>query len=93
MERPFVQILTELQNINQRLDRIESEQQVMKQEIQQLKQDIQEIKQEQQQIKQAVFETNEHVKRLEGIQVNQQRIIELLSARSIQQEAELKRII
>lgn len=54
--------------------------------------ELKEIKQEQSQIKQAVFETNDSVKRLESIQESQNRIIELLSARSIQQEAELKRI-
>ena len=44
------------------------------------------MEQEQQLIKQAVLEKNDHVKRLEGIQESQHRIIELLSARSIQQE-------
>ncbi|MBX0320139.1 hypothetical protein [Shouchella clausii] len=53
---------------------------------------IDKIETEQQQIKQAVMETNQSVKHLEQIQSDQQRIIELLSARSIQQEAELKRI-
>ncbi|WNR44681.1 hypothetical protein [Paenibacillus roseipurpureus] len=47
---------------------------------------------EQSQIKQAVLETNEIVKRLEVVQENQHRIIELLSARSIEQEAKLKKI-
>jgi hypothetical protein len=35
---------------------------------------------------------NESVKRLEAIQEQQHRIIEMLSARSIEQEAALKRI-
>ena len=48
---------------------------------------------EQGQIKQAVLETNEIVKRLEVVQEQQHRIIELLSARSIEQEAKLKKII
>lgn len=48
---------------------------------------------EQSQIKQAVLETNEIVKRLEVVQEQQHRIIELLSARSIEQEAKLKKII
>ncbi|AMA74330.1 MULTISPECIES: hypothetical protein [Aneurinibacillus] len=43
-------------------------------------------------IKRAFLDTSDSVKRLEEIQDSQQRIIELLSARSIQQEAELKRI-
>ena len=46
---------------------------------------------EQAQIKQAVLETNETVKRMEVIQEQQHRIIELLSARSIEQEAKIKR--
>ncbi|MDQ0902957.1 hypothetical protein [Paenibacillus sp. V4I7] len=45
---------------------------------------------EQAQIKQAVLETNETVKRMELIQEQQHSIIELLSARSIEQEAKLK---
>ncbi|MDQ0918566.1 hypothetical protein [Paenibacillus sp. V4I5] len=45
---------------------------------------------EQAQIKQAVLETNETVKRMELIQEQQHTIIELLSARSIEQEAKLK---
>lgn len=48
---------------------------------------------EQTQIKQAVLETNETVKRIEVIQEQQHRIIELLSARSIEQEAKIKRIL
>jgi uncharacterized protein (UPF0335 family) len=48
------------------------------------------IELEQAQIKQAVLETNETVKRMELIQEQQHTIIELLSARSIEQEAKLK---
>ena len=48
---------------------------------------------EQAQIKQAVLETNETVKRMEVIQEQQHRIIELLSARSIEHEAKIKRIL
>lgn len=47
---------------------------------------------EQTQIKQAVLETNETVKRMEVIQEQQHTIIDLLSARSIEQEAKLKYI-
>ena len=61
-------------------------------EMKKYNQQLDRMEQEQQLIKQAVLETNDHVKRLEGIQESQHRIIELLSARSIQQEAELKRI-
>ncbi|MFF2178549.1 hypothetical protein ACFVT8_19145 [Lysinibacillus sp. NPDC058147] len=47
---------------------------------------------EQQQIKRAVLEANQKVKRLAVIQESQHRIIELLLARLIQHEDELKRI-
>ncbi|KYD23906.1 hypothetical protein B4113_3271 [Geobacillus sp. B4113_201601] len=43
-------------------------------------------------IKRAVLDTSDSIKRLEEIQESQQHIIDLLSVRSIQQEAELKRI-
>jgi len=47
---------------------------------------------EQQQIKQAVLETNAAVKRLEERIEQHESILDLLSKRSIQQEAELKRM-
>ncbi|MNJ05789.1 hypothetical protein D3C73_1673540 [compost metagenome] len=47
---------------------------------------------EQELIKRAVLETNERLINVESILENQHRIIELLSARSIEQEAQLKRI-
>lgn len=43
-------------------------------------------------IKVAVFETNGTVKRIEATQEHHERILDLLSRRSIEQEAELKRI-
>lgn len=99
-------IKNEQQQLIDKVNTIENEQQIMKAEQQQLidkvstieneqrimKAEQQIIKIEQQQIKQAVMETNESVKRLEAIQESQHRIIDLLSARSIQHEAELKRI-
>ncbi|MDU0205679.1 MULTISPECIES: hypothetical protein [Paenibacillus] len=48
---------------------------------------------EQTQVKQAVLETNATVKRIELIQEQQHSIIELLSARSIEHEAKIKRIL
>lgn len=92
-------IRAELVPVNERLERIETEQQGMKQELQEIKeeqqemkQDLLEMKQDQVLIKRAVLETNDRLKNVETILENQHRIIELLSARSIQQEAELKRI-
>lgn len=71
----------------------------MKQEMHTVKQAVIEthelvtaIQDEQQTMKQAVMETNQAVQRLESIQEQQHRIIEMLSVRSIEQEAELRRI-
>lgn len=50
------------------------------------------IEEDQHLIKRAVLDTNERVMRMESVLENQHRIIELLSTRSIQQEADLKRI-
>ncbi|GAC41685.1 hypothetical protein [Paenibacillus popilliae] len=77
-EQLLQQILTELKSTNQRLDRMET--------------DMKDMKAEQQLIKRAVMETNESVKRLETIQEQQHRIIEVLSVRSIEQEAAIKSI-
>lgn len=78
-------IREELKPVNEQLQELRTEQQA-------IKQDIQEIKEDQHLIKSAVLDTNERVMNMESILENQHRIIELLSARSIQQEAELKRI-
>ncbi|QDQ01325.1 hypothetical protein FOH38_13115 [Lysinibacillus fusiformis] len=85
MEKALTQILGELQQINQHISNIE-------QRLDSVENRLVTLETEQQQIKQAVLETNEKVNRLEAIQESQHRIIELLSARSIQHEAELKRI-
>ena len=85
-------IREELEPVNERLERIETEQTSLKQDVQTLKQDVQLVKQDQELIKRAVLDTNERVIRMESILENQHRIIELLSARSIEQEALIKRI-
>lgn len=92
-------LTNEQQQTKQAVGALTNEQQQMKQAIdglteeqQQMKQAIDGLAEEQQQIKRAVMETNESVKRLESIQNSQHRIIELLSTRSIEQEAEIKRI-
>jgi uncharacterized coiled-coil protein SlyX len=51
-----------------------------------MKQDIAEIKQ-------AVLETNERVVRIEATLDKQEQVIDVLAARSIRQEAELKKVI
>lgn len=72
-------VIVRLDRIDSRLDGIDSR--------------LDRLELEQTQIKQAVLETNETVKRIEVIQEQQHRIIELLSARSIEQEAKIKRIL
>lgn len=72
-------IQAELKPMNDRLDRFETIQQDIKSDIELIKQDVHEIKEDQHLIKKAVLE-------------NQHRIIELLSARSIEQEAHIKLI-
>lgn len=79
------EVLSELKKINQRLESVENR-------LVSLENRLEIIEIEQQQIKQAVLETNEKMNKLEAIQESQHRIIELLSVRSIQQEAELKRL-
>lgn len=71
-------IREELEPINEQLTELKTEQQLMKQD--------------QELIKRAVLETNDRLINVESILENQHRIIELLSTRSIQQEADLKRI-
>lgn len=75
----------ELEPINERLDRFDER-------FERFETEQQEMKQDQELIKRAVLETNDRLKNVESILENQHRIIELLSTRSIQQEAELKRI-
>lgn len=77
-DQRFDRIDERFEQVDQRLDRLENEQHAMKQD--------------QELIKRAVLETNDRLKNVESILENQHKIIELLSARSIQQEAELKRI-
>lgn len=79
------EVLSELKQMNQRLNSIENR-------LESVENQLAVIEVEQQQIKQAVLETNEKVNKLEAIQESQHHIIELLSVRSIQQEAELKRL-
>jgi hypothetical protein len=63
----------------------------MKSEIKEIKVDQLEMKVNIREIMQVVLETNEVVKRIELHQEQQQRIIELLSFRSIEHEAIIKR--
>ncbi|MEY9977762.1 hypothetical protein [Lysinibacillus sp. RC79] len=86
------EVLSELKQINQRLDSIENRLESVENRLESVENRLEVVEFEQQQIKQTVLETNEKVNRLAAIQESQHRIIELLSARSIQHEAELKRM-
>ncbi|MFD0711222.1 hypothetical protein [Paenibacillus sp. GCM10027626] len=99
-------IREELEPVKRKLDSLETEQlsittemKIMMNEVSSVKQAVLETNQrlqvvesEQKLIKQAVMETNQAVQRLESIQEQQHRIIEMLSVRSIEQEAELRQI-
>ncbi|MFJ6209406.1 hypothetical protein [Lysinibacillus sp. NPDC092081] len=86
------EVLSELKQINQHLDSIENCLESVESRLESVENRLEVVAFEQQQIKQAVLETNEKVNPLVAIQESQHRIIELLSARSIQHEAELKRM-
>jgi hypothetical protein len=86
-------IQEELQPVHDQLSEIKQEQQSMKRDIAEIKLEQQSMKLDIAEIKQAVLETNERVVRIEATVDKQQGVIELLSARSIQQEAQLKKII
>lgn len=64
-------------------------------ELKELKSDVKEIRAVASDItliRQAVLETNETVKRIESNQERQERILDILAVRSIEQEAEIKRL-
>ncbi len=99
-EQILMQILTEMTEIKTEIKEIKADQQEMKAEIKEMKAEIKEIRADQQvmktdieQIKLAVLETYDTVKKIEVTQERQQRIIELLAFRSIEQEARFERII
>jgi flagellar capping protein FliD len=93
MDTRLDNIETRLDTMDTRLDKIETRLDTMDTRLETIETRLDTIEDEQQQIKQAVLETNATVKRIEVIQDQQHRIIELLSTRSIEQEAMLKRII
>lgn len=82
----------EVQGMKLEVQGVKQDVQGITQDIQKINQDIREIKEDQHLIKRAVLDTNERVMKMESVLENQHKIIELLSTRSIQQEAELKRI-
>jgi chromosome segregation ATPase len=89
-EQLLKEILKEMQALGKTVGKIETDQQSMKTDIRSMKTDIQHMKDEQQLIKQALLETHDAVDRIEVAQKQQQRVIDLLSARSIDHEAARK---
>lgn len=79
--------------IDDRLDGLDNHLIVIDNRLNELDTRLDRIEIDQIQIKQAVLETNATVKRIELIQEQQHSIIELLSARSIEHEAKIKRIL
>jgi archaellum component FlaC len=78
--------------VNERLGRTEEQLDNVSKHLGNIDQRLNRIEEDQHLIKRAVLDTNERVIKIESILENQHRIIELLSARSIEQEAQLKRI-
>ncbi|MHA6531911.1 hypothetical protein [Paenibacillus sp. BAC0078] len=81
-----------LNGVNQYLGQIDERLGQFDEHFEQIDEHLSRIEEDQHLIKRAVLETNERVINIESILENQHRIIELLSARSIEQEAQLKRI-
>lgn len=103
-------ILKELQNLNQRVGNIEAEQKSVKADLQSVKNEQQSMRADLQSIKDMLTSQGEHVQQLIQItgatnahlndirktQIDNVKVLELLSIRSISQEAdiaELRRII
>lgn len=81
-----------LGGLEDRLEVIETEQREIKQDLSRISENQQLLLTDMEMVKRAVLETNERVINIESMLENQHTIIELLSARSIEQEARLKRI-
>ncbi|KOP77997.1 hypothetical protein AMS59_14205 [Lysinibacillus sp. FJAT-14745] len=92
IENRLESVENRLESVENRLESVESRLESVESRLESVENRLEVVEFEQQQIKQAVLETNEKVNRLAVIQESQHRIIELLSARSIQHEAELKRM-
>ncbi|RTE07891.1 hypothetical protein [Paenibacillus whitsoniae] len=85
VEARLEKVEARLENVEVRLDKVEAR-------LDNLEVRFDSVELEQSQMKQAIMETNEAVKRIEKNQEQQQQLIELLSYRSIEQEAKLKRV-
>lgn len=93
VETRLENVETRLESVETRLDRVDVRLDRIETRLDRVETRLEALEADSQLIKRAVLETNESVKRHEAIQESQQRIIELLSSRSIEQEAQLKRIV
>jgi predicted nucleic acid-binding Zn-ribbon protein len=76
--------------LNQQLEKMNSRLESVDEHLGHVDERLSRIEEDQHLIKKAVLDTNERVMKMEAVLENQHRIIELLSARSIEQEAHLK---
>ncbi|MBP1991004.1 hypothetical protein [Paenibacillus eucommiae] len=95
-EQLLLQILHEVQSHNERFDRIESDLAGLKTEVVAIKSDMADLKSQVAEIpfiKQAIMDTNATVNRIEEKQEFSNQTLELLSVRSIDQEARIKKLM
>lgn len=90
--KQFEIINQQFEKMNSRLDSVDQHLSRVDERLSRVDERLSRIEEDQHLIKRAVLDTNERVMKMESVLENQHRIIELLSTRSIQQEAELKRI-
>ncbi|WP_044479228.1 hypothetical protein [Paenibacillus antibioticophila] len=90
--KQFEIINQQFEKMNSRLDSVDQHLSRVDEHLSRVDERLSRIEEDQHLIKRAVLDTNERVMKMESVLENQHRIIELLSTRSIQQEAELKRI-
>jgi chromosome segregation ATPase len=92
VDKRFEEVDRKFDHVDKRFEAVEDKLDAIANQVAANTEDIQELKERQKQIERAVLETNESVKQLKTIQDSQHRIIELLSARSLEQESELKEL-
>lgn len=92
INQQFEKMNSRLDSVDQHLSRVDEHLSRVDERLSRVDERLSRIEEDQHLIKRAVLDTNERVMKMESVLENQHRIIELLSTRSIQQEAELKRI-
>lgn len=82
----------DLQRVEDKVQELDQRLQTVEPKLDNMSKDLNDLKDEQQQIKQAVVEIDDIVRRIEVRQEQHELTLDLLSRRSIDQEAELRRI-